>query len=94
MITKNINKIKEAFTFNNVVDTFSLVNNFALATTENVALKGIKNVAKWQKNADKAIKNGLKTSAKNQDKMFDLLEDGKAVVVKNISKVTKRFSKK
>lgn len=93
MITKNINKIKETFTFNNVVDTFSMVNNFALATTENVALKGIKNVAKWQKTADKAIKKGLKTSAKNQDKMFDVLDNGKATAVKNVSKLVNKFSR-
>ncbi len=94
MITKNTNKIKEAFNFNNIVDTFSLANNFALATTENVAIKGIKTVGEWQKYTDKAIKNGLKYNAKKQEFIFDALDSGKVVLVKNISKVIKRFSKK
>lgn len=94
MIIKNINKIKEAFTFYAIADTFSIVNNFALATTESVTLKGIKTVGQWQKSTDTAIKNALKVSAKNQDKVFDTLDAGKVVLVKNVSKVTKRFSKK
>ena len=94
MITKNINKIKELFTLENVSDTFSMVNTFALSTTEDVAIKGIKTVSKWQNNIDKAIKNGLAFNAEKQEVIFDALDSGKVVLVKNVSKVTKRFSKK
>ncbi|APG66060.1 hypothetical protein LPB136_12075 [Tenacibaculum todarodis] len=94
MITKNINKIKELFTLENVSETFSTVNNFALATTENVAVKGINTVSEWQNTLDKAIKNGLAFNAQKQEVIFDALDSGKVVLVKNVSKVTKRFSKK
>lgn len=94
MITKNINKIKENLTLENVSNTFSMVNTFALSTTENVAIKGINTVSKWQNTLDKAIKNGLAFNAQKQEVFFDALDSGKVVLVKNVSKVTKRFSKK
>ncbi len=94
MITKNINKIKESLTLENVSDAFSMVNTFALSTTESVAVKGINKVSKLQNTLDKAIKNGLAFNAQKQEVIFDALDSGKVILVKNVSKVTKRFSKK
>ncbi|MCH3881550.1 MULTISPECIES: hypothetical protein [Tenacibaculum] len=94
MITKNINKIKESLTLENVSDAFSMVNTFALSTTESVAVKGINKVSKLQNTLDKAIKNGLAFNAQKQEVIFDALDSGKVILVKNVSKVTKKFSKK
>ncbi|MCH3883560.1 hypothetical protein [Tenacibaculum aquimarinum] len=94
MITKNINKIKESLTLENVSDAFSMVNTFALSTTETVAVKGINKVSKLQNTLDKAIKNGLAFNAQKQEVIFDALDSGKVILVKSVSKVTKRFSKK
>lgn len=94
MITKNINKIKETFTFKNIADTFSSVNSFALATTENYALRGIDSITKWQDSADKALKNGLAYNAKKQEVIFDSLDSAKETVVKTFNKTKKRFVKK
>ena len=94
MITKNINKIKELFTLETITDTFSMVNTFALSTTENVAVKGIETISEWQNKADKAIKSGLNFNAQKQEVFFDALDSGKETVVKNYTKVAKRFTKK
>lgn len=93
MIIENIKKVTELVTVENVLNVVESVNDKALKATEKSALKGIKKVAEFQKDADKAIKKGLKLSAKKQDQMFDTLDASKVVALKNINKVTKFFSK-
>ena len=88
------NKTNKYFTVENAVDTVSLVNTVALTSTEKVFDKGFEVVEKLQSLADKLLKKGFKFSAKQNDVVFDALEDTKEKAVKTYNKVSKRFNKK
>ncbi|MEL6628683.1 MAG: hypothetical protein AAFQ92_24395 [Bacteroidota bacterium] len=58
------------------------VNDFTLKTAEGLVDGVAENGAKWQGVAEKAIKGGLKLTAKQQDIMFDTLETVKGQINK------------
>lgn len=62
------------------------VNDFALDTTEKVAMKSIDLAEKGLDYSTKMVKKGLDTSAKNQDLVFNALENVKVKVEKFIPK--------
>lgn len=68
------------------------VNKFAFETTDEVVEIGIKRAGQWQGVAEKAIKGGLKISAKQQDLVFDALESIKSQI-KNGKKKVAELSK-
>ena len=68
------------------------LNKFAFETTDEVVDMGIKRAGQWQGIAEKAIKGGLKISAKQQDLVFDALESIKGQI-KNGRKKASDLSK-
>ena len=69
-----------------------MFNKFVFDTTEEVVDMGIKRTADWQVVVEKAIKGGLKVSAKQQDLVFDTLESVKSQVLngkKHAAKLSK-----
>lgn len=67
-------------------------NKFVIDTTEEVVDMGIKRTADWQIVAEKAIKGGLKVSAKQQDLVFDAIESAKGQIL-NGSKIMSKLTK-
>ena len=88
------NKVNRYFTVENAVDTVSLLNTAALTSTEKVFDRGFEVVEKLQSLTDKLLKKGFKFSEKQQDVVFDTLEDTKEKAVKTFNKVSKSFGKK
>lgn len=62
-------------------------NKFVLETTEEVVDMGIRRAGQWQEIADKAVKGGLKVSAKQQDLVFEALESAKGQIIRGKEKV-------
>ncbi|MEM9361194.1 MAG: hypothetical protein AAGA43_01110 [Bacteroidota bacterium] len=52
-------------------------NETALVKTEEVVTTSLEITAQWQAVADKALKGGLKLAAKQQDLIFDILNEVK-----------------
>ncbi|GGG37227.1 hypothetical protein [Bizionia arctica] len=69
--------------------TLKSANGFALNTTEEVVTEGIIVAEQWQTVANKALNDGLKLAATQQDIVFDALTGMKKHVL--LSK--KRFTK-
>mgnify|MGYP003645960044 CR=1 FL=1 len=86
MATKKATNVIEA-TAANVIKTTNKVNDFALKSTENVAMKTIAVTEKYQGKAHEAMTKGFGMAAKQQDKVFDILTDLKG-------KASKVFSSK
>ena len=93
MSTKNNNTASKYFSKENINDSISFVNLIALSSTEKVFLKGFSLIEKLQNFTEKTIKEGLDTSAKHQESVFDNLDKSKEKVVKVISKTTSLFQK-
>lgn len=91
MFTKSIDKIKDFFTLDNAKDKLETANNFALATTETIFTKGIDALGKFQDSTDDRIRQGFKTSAKVQDKVFIFAEEK---VAPRVQKMRNKFVKK
>lgn len=64
-------------------------NKFVLDTTEEVVEIGIKRTSDWQVVAEKAVKGGLKVSAKQHDLIFDALESAKDQIIMSKEKLSK-----
>ena len=64
-------------------------NELALTQTEAAITQSLEVTAQWQKVAEHAIKSGLKLSSKQQDLVFEILNEVKA----DIKEGKKRFSK-
>ena len=88
------NDNKKYFTLENAIDTALTVNTVALTTTEKIFDKGFEVAEKLQSLTEEYLKKGLKFSAKQQDVVFDTLEDTKEKALKTYTKVSKRFTKK
>ena len=93
MATKN----KKTVTINKTVKTVKEVaikaNAFALKSTEGVVLETLKVAEQWQGVTHKALKGGLKVTAKQQDLFFDTLETAKGQLVKGFKRSKVLFSK-
>ena len=84
MKTISINKIKEQAIH---------LNDKALKTTEKKVLNSFEKIEKAQNKTDEFIKKGFKFSEKQQDKLFNNLENGKEMVWKNLNKALDFFSR-
>lgn len=76
---------------NTVKKTAQQVNEFALETAEQVVDGMLTNGKGWQDVTEKAVNGGLKLVSKQQDIMFDTLEDMKGQVAKGAKRFTKLF---
>ncbi|MEM0933313.1 MAG: hypothetical protein AAGJ12_12675 [Bacteroidota bacterium] len=59
-------------------DSVLKANETALARTEEFVTTSLEITAQWQTVADKALKGGLKLAAKQQDLIFDILNEVKS----------------
>ena len=98
-----VTKVKEAYNKtldivqeNTNVDTISTtakqINNRSLKIADSLVEGIVANSDKWQKLADKAVKNGLKISAKQQDLFFEAMEDIKGQMQQGMKRFKKIFS--
>ncbi|WP_146106896.1 hypothetical protein [Polaribacter porphyrae] len=69
------------------------LNNKALKTTEKVVLTSIDKIEKVQNKTDELLKKGFNFSEKQQDKLFNSLENSKKMIWKNLNKGLDFFSK-
>jgi hypothetical protein len=88
-VKKVYNKVKETVTMDNLSKATKKVNDYTLKTAEEMVEGAIGNGEKLQVIAQKAIKGGLKLSAKQQTIVFDALEAVKG----QMSYSTNRFKK-
>jgi len=86
-----VHKVSE--TFETVKESSVKMNEFALKSTENVLSNAFVTADKWQVVTGKAVKNGLKFTATQQDMFFDALETAKGQVVKGFNRTKGLFSK-
>ena len=93
MGTKNKKSVSNILTFENALDTFSLVNTIALSSTEKIFNKGFSLIEKAQNTTDKYLKKGLAFSADKQEMTFDKLDETKAYSIKSFKKIQKKFKK-
>lgn len=84
MKTINTNRIKK--------QTLKL-NDKALKTTENVFLTSFDTIEKAQNKTEILLKKGFDFSNKQQDKLFNTLENSKKMIWKNLNKGLDFFSK-
>jgi hypothetical protein len=70
------------------------INEFALENTEKVILKTIDKVEDFQGLTAEKLKNGLEFTAKQQENIFNNLENAKGMVWKNLNKALDFLSKK
>ncbi len=77
----------------NIKEKSLQLNDYALKTTESTVLKTIKTTEKLQKLTGKSIQKSLMYSERQQDRIFNSLEKGKALAWKNINKTLDFFSK-
>jgi hypothetical protein len=67
-------------------------NKYALEATENAIDNVEKNATEWQKLSEKAVKKGFKLATKQQELVFDTLEEVKAQVKTTRNNFKKLFS--
>ena len=94
MATNNTRTIRNIFTFENALDSVTLVNRLALNATEKGFVKGFSLIEKGQGLTSKTLTKGFQFSAKQQDVVFNTLETSKGKVSKTIKKATTLFNKK
>lgn len=88
-VKEAINKITKVVTVENIKESVDTANKYSLKTANELVDGAMVNSEQWQKVAAKAVKGGLKLAAKQQDIMFDTLEDVKVQFIHG----TKRFRK-
>jgi hypothetical protein len=84
-------KISDKITLDNLSKTVKNVNKYSLKTAEELTEGVLVNAEKWQGVAEKAVKGGLKLSAKQQAIVFDALEKMKGQLSENASRFKKLF---
>lgn len=78
---ENKNKKSKKFVDNALSKTFKFAfnaNDVALAKTEQIVTESLEFTAQWQNVAEAAIKGGLKLSLKQQELVFDILNEVKS----------------
>lgn len=70
------------------------INKKALKATEKRVLNSYQKIEKVQDKTDKFLKKGLAFSEKQQDNLFDNLENGKKMIWKNLNKTLDFFGVK
>ena len=76
----------------NVKTTAKKANKFALETTDEMVDVAFANGEQWQEVANKAVKGGLKLAGRQQEIVFDTLEEVKGQLVESAGRFRKLFS--
>jgi gas vesicle protein len=84
-------KIADKITLENIRKTIKKVNQYTLKTAEELTEGVIENSEKWQSVTEKAVKGGLKLTAKQQVILFDTLETLKGQFSENTNRFRKIF---
>jgi hypothetical protein len=77
-----------------VKDAVKNSNKYALEATENAIDNVEKNATEWQKLTEKAVKKGLKLASKQQELVFETMEEFKNQVVTSRTNMKNLFSSK
>lgn len=88
-VTEVTETVAETVSVENLTEVTKKVNKYTLKTAEELVDGAINNGEKWQGVAQKAVKGGLKLAAKQQDIVFDTLENLKG----QFAHTAKRFKK-
>ena len=83
-VKENMNKVKK---------TAKTVNNFTLETADNLVDGTLKNGEKWQGLANKAVKGGLHLAERQQEIVFDTLEEVKGQLIQSATRFRTLFSR-
>ena len=83
-VKENMNKVK---------NTATTVNKYTLETADNLVDGTLKNGEKWQGLATKAVKGGLHLAERQQEIVFDTLEEVKGQLVQSATRFRTLFSK-
>lgn len=84
--------IKENATPEAITNTAKSINNMGLKIADSMVEGVTANSEKWSKLTDKAIKNGLKITAKQQDIFFETVVDMKGQIESGVKRFKKIFS--
>lgn len=84
--------IKENTTPEAITNTAKSINNMGLKIADSVVEGVTANSEKWSKLTDKAVKNGLKITAKQQDIFFETVVDMKGQIESGMKRFKKIFS--
>lgn len=84
--------IKENANAETITSTATAMNDISLKAAESVIDGVTTNTEKWSKLAEKAVNNGLKITAKQQDIFFETLVDVKGQVMTGVKRFKKIFS--
>ena len=76
-----------------VLNNAQEVNDFTLKTTEEVLDRAFASGEKWQAVSHKALKGGLDLTAKNNELVFDLLDNAKEQLQENTQRIKGLFSR-
>lgn len=83
-VKENMNKVKE---------TAKTVNTFTLETADTLVDGALENGQKWQGLANKAVKGGLHLAERQQEIVFDTLEEVKEQLIQSATRFRTLFSR-
>jgi hypothetical protein len=83
----------KAISVKNIKENTQLLNHKVLKSTEKVVLTSFEKIEIAQNRTDKFLKKGFKFSEKQQDNLFNKLEESKKMIWKNLNKTLDFFSK-
>jgi len=83
----------ETISIKNIKENTLKLNQYALESTEKVVLKAIDKAEKFQNKTSNILQNSLCFSDKQQDNLFNNLENGKKMIWKNLNKALDFFNK-
>lgn len=84
--------IKENTTPEGIANTAKSLNNMGLKIADSMVEGVTENSEKWSKLTEKAVKNGLKITAKQQDIFFETVVDMKGQIEKGVKRFKRIFS--
>ena len=83
----------KAVSVKNIKENTQLLNHKVLKSTKKVVLTSFEKIEIAQNRTDKFLKKGFKFSEKQQDNLFNKLEESKKMIWKNLNKTLDFFSK-
>lgn len=93
-VVEAVDMVTEKVTVENIGKSVKEVNKYTVKTADELVDGVIVNGEKWQKVANKAVKGGLKLAEKQQEIMFDTLEEVKGQFSKSAVRLKKIFFSK
>lgn len=87
-----IDTVQKNATPENITATAKSINDMSLKLADSMIDGMMTNTEKWQKLAEKAMKNGMKISSKQQDVVIETLIDMKGQVAQGVDRLKKIFS--